>query len=255
MNEYASKLLAILAVVSVGIFQAVAESPTSKKGADTQKSQNDEAPSEQTVPKTQATVSPEKLPPDTLAVGSKHWKSTDFEESGKIRVEEGVLYLEQGNDMTGVTWTGPIIRMDYEIALEAKRVEGDDFFCGLTFPVGEDHCSLIVGGWGGTVCGLSSLDYQDAYNNETARFITFKSNEWYPIRVRVTKGKIEAWIDGKREVNVKTKDRGIGVRWEMENSRPIGIATWCTTGAIRDIRMIPVEPDPFLEEEDEDEDW
>ena len=38
--------------------------------------------------------------------------------------------------------------MDYELRLEAKRVEGGDFFCGLTFPVGKEYCTLILGGWG-----------------------------------------------------------------------------------------------------------
>jgi hypothetical protein len=48
--------------------------------------------------------------------------------------------------------------MNYEIKLEAKKVTGNDFFCGMTFPVGDSFCSFIVGGWGGPVVGLSSID-------------------------------------------------------------------------------------------------
>ena len=56
--------------------------------------------------------------------------------------------------MTGITWTNEMPRMGYEISLEAMRVEGSDFFCGLTFPVGKDYLSLIVGGWGGRRGGV-----------------------------------------------------------------------------------------------------
>ena len=47
--------------------------------------------------------------------------------------------------MTGITYTNPLPRTDYEVTLEAMRVEGSDFFCGLTFPVGSNSCSLVVG--------------------------------------------------------------------------------------------------------------
>lgn len=57
--------------------------------------------------------------------------------------------------------------MNYELSLEAMRVDGSDFFCGLTFPVGSNFCSFIVGGWGGGVVGLSSLNSEDASQNET----------------------------------------------------------------------------------------
>ena len=58
-------------------------------------------------------------------------------------------------------------KVDYEVNLDAKRVAGNDFFCGITFPVGKRFCSLIVGGWGGATVGLSSIDGKDAAENET----------------------------------------------------------------------------------------
>jgi len=64
------------------------------------------------------------------------WKITDFGGQGDVYVKDGSIFLEMGNDMTGVTWTGPLVRMNYEITLEAMRVAGSDFFCGLTFPRG-----------------------------------------------------------------------------------------------------------------------
>ena len=126
--------------------------------------------------------------------------------------------------------------MDYEIRLEAMRADGSDFFCGLTFPVNDSFASLILGGWGGTVCGISCLDGEDAANNETTTSILFKNRAWYAVRLRVTKDKLEAWLDNEKIVNADTKDRRIGVRIEVEESRPLGLATFQTTAALRNVR-------------------
>jgi len=164
------------------------------------------------------------------------WKITDFGGQGEVYVKDGSMFLEMGNDLTGVTWAGPVVKMNYEISLEAMRVTGSDFFCGLTFPVDANCCSLILGGWGGSVCGISSLDYYDAANNETTRIIDFEKGRWYKVRLRVTPGKIEAWVDEEKIVDVKIAGRIIDTRIEVELSKPLGIATWQTTGAIRNIQ-------------------
>ena len=72
---------------------------------------------------------------------------------------------------------------------------GIDFFCGLTFPVKEDFCSFIVGGWAGAVVGLSTIDGLDASENETTKLMRFEKDEWYKIKLRVTFEKIETWIN------------------------------------------------------------
>jgi hypothetical protein len=167
------------------------------------------------------------------------WQVTDFAGHGDVEVKDGKLTLGSGS-MTGVTWTNDLPRTNYEISLEAMRVEGSDFFCGLTFPVGQDPCSLIIGGWGGGVVGLSSLDGQDAANNETTRYVTFKNGQWYQIRLRVTPKAIQAWIDGDKVVDVVTDDKSISIRLEMELSKPLGIATWSTSAALRNIRIRPL---------------
>jgi len=157
------------------------------------------------------------------------WKITDFGGQGNVYVKDGSIFMEMGNDMTGIHWTGPVVRMNYEISLEAKRVTGSDFFCGLTFPVGDNPCSLILGGWGGEVCG--------AANNETTRIVSFETGRWYRVRLRVTPNKIEAWLDDEKLVDVVTTGRKIDIRPEVDLSQPLGIATWQTTGAVRDIRL------------------
>lgn len=170
------------------------------------------------------------------------WKLTEFAGAAEVRVEPNfrgggpAIILEQGV-MTGITWTNDLPRMNYEITLEAMRVAGSDFFCGLTFPVGKDPCSLIVGGWGGSVLGLSSIDSEDAAHNETAKYLKFEQGRWYRIRLRVTEGVIQAWLDDEQVVNLVTTDRTISVRIEVEMSMPLGFSTWSTTGALRKIRL------------------
>ncbi len=165
------------------------------------------------------------------------WEITDFGGQGDVYVKDGSIFLEMGNDMTGITWTGPVVRMNYEISLEAMRVKGTDFFCGLTFPVDANCCSLILGGWGGYICGISSIDYYDASDNETTQVIEFESGRWYRVRLHVTPEKIEAWLDEEKIVDLETTGHTIDTRIELEISKPLGIATWQTTGAIRNIQL------------------
>ncbi len=169
------------------------------------------------------------------------WKQTPFEEDGKSYVEDGRIIMAMGRDMSGVTWTGPLLRMNYEISLEAMRVEGTDFFCGLTFPINESPCTLVVGGWGGGLVGLSNIDYYDAANNMTSKNLDFESGKWYQIRVRVTQKMIQAWIDDEMMVNFEWPGHKLDVRAEVDLSIPLGIATWQTAGAIRNIEIRQVD--------------
>ena len=168
----------------------------------------------------------------------KNWKSSNFGGEGKVAVEEGMIVLNQGSDMTGVTWTGEAFpKMNYEVTLLAQRIEGNDFFCGLTFEINEDPCSLIIGGWGGGVVGISSLDGLDAANNETACYESFDRGEWYKIRLRVTEQGLMAWIGDKQVVSVATKGRKISIRGEVEPSRPFGISCYATMAGLKDIKI------------------
>jgi len=169
------------------------------------------------------------------------WAITDFGGQGEVYVKDGAIYMELGNDMTGINWKGPLIRMNYEITLEAMRISGSDFFCGLTFPVAENPCSLILGGWGGGVCGLSNIDYYDAANNETTRFLSFEDNKWYKVRLRVMPDRIQAWVDDEEIVNIEITGRKIDIRAEVDLSQPLGIATWQTGGAVRNIKIKPIK--------------
>ncbi|MBM3882608.1 MAG: DUF1080 domain-containing protein [Verrucomicrobia bacterium] len=167
------------------------------------------------------------------------WKVVDFAGHGEVEVKEGNLVLEMGAMLTGVNLvkTNDLPKTDYELALEVMRVDGSDFFCGLTFVVGDSCCSFIVGGWGGGVVGISSIDDNDASLNETTKYMNFESKRWYRIRVRVTPAKLEAWIDREKMVDVKLEGKRIGVRLgEIELSQPFGIATYQTTAAVRNVQ-------------------
>ena len=166
------------------------------------------------------------------------WTVTDFKQGGGVEVRNGLLVFFKGDNFVGVNYTNEIPRTNYEITLEAMRVAGDDFFCGLTFPVNDSFCSLIVGGWGGGLVGLSSLDGADASENETTKFITFEKGRWYRIRLRVTEQKIEAWIEQKKVVDVNTIGRKLSLRFgDIERSKPFGLASWSTSAAFRSIKL------------------
>lgn len=173
----------------------------------------------------------------------KGWKSTDFGGEGDVNVEDGNLVLGIGNDLTGVTATQKVPKVNYEVELEAMRAAGSDFFCGLTFPVKDSPCSLIVGGWGGGVVGLSSLNGFDASENETSTYKKFDNGKWYPIRLRVTDQRITAWIDGEEVVDADIRDTKLSIRLEVEPSRPFGFASWRTKAALRKIRVRELTPD------------
>lgn len=166
------------------------------------------------------------------------WKAAEFGGEGEVTVDEGRILMTAGSSLTGITFSGKDLpKNNYEIELEAMRVDGIDFFCGLTFPVKDSHCSFIAGGWAGAVVGLSSIDDKDASENDTTKYVTFKSKQWYRIRVRVRDDNISAWIDDKQIVDQDIKDRKISTRAEVDLSKPLGISAWQTTAAVRNIHL------------------
>jgi hypothetical protein len=165
------------------------------------------------------------------------WKITQYGTEGPVLVSEGKIILNYGDGCTGVTWERDFPKVNYEVTLEAQRTVGNDFFCGITFPVNDEFCSLIIGGWGGPVVGLSSIDGNDAEHNSTRILKKFEKNTWYIIKLQVTDEKIIAWIDEEKLVDFSYPGHRLSLRAEVQLSKPFGLFTWQTTGEIRNIRM------------------
>ena len=96
---------------------------------------------------------------------------------------------------------------------------------------------MILGGWAGAVVGLSSIDGKDASENDTTQFHNLKDNQWYHVRVRVRDNDIQVWLDKKRIINQTLVGKKLSIRPEVELSRPLGICTWETRAALRNIRL------------------
>ena len=86
------------------------------------------------------------------------WEITNFGGEGAVEVREGVLMLDRGDPMTGIhSKKKDFPQENYEMRWKARRVDGSDFFVGITFPVGKEFCSLISGGWGGGLSVRSTI--------------------------------------------------------------------------------------------------
>ena len=170
------------------------------------------------------------------------WVTNDFAGTGEVRVEDGKIVIGTGVALTGIKRKEPPFKSNYEIEVEAMRQDGGDFFCGLTFPAKGSHATLIIGGWGGSLVGISSLDGMDASENEHTQYMRFEDKKWYTIRLRVTDHRIQAWVDKDRMIDADIRERQVNMRaGEIEDSAPFGLATYQTTAAIRavKVRQIP----------------
>lgn len=168
------------------------------------------------------------------------WEITNFGPQGPVYVSGDQIVLSMGDGCTGITYQKPFPEMDYKVILEAKRVSGNDFFCGMTFPVGKEPCTLIIGGWAGSTVGLSSINGMDASENETTRIMNFDNDRWYKITLLVKENEIKAWIDDSLVVDFVKGNKKLSIRPEVQLSKPFGIASWKTTAALKNIRMMPV---------------
>lgn len=166
------------------------------------------------------------------------WKKTAFGGEGDVFVDEdGNLEFGFGAVITGVHWgEAPPAKSTYEISLEAMKLDGNDFFIALTFPVKDSHGTFVVGGWGGGVVGISCVDDLNASENETMSIEGFEKDVWYKIRVRVADDRLQAWIDDDEMVSLDLEGRTISLLpGDIELSAPLGIAAYQTRAQYRNI--------------------
>lgn len=170
------------------------------------------------------------------------WKKAGIPSEGAFTILQGAIRLEPGQPMTGArfeawqTFKLPVTR--YAIEYEAMRVDGNDFFGTVTFPVNDSHVSLVVGGWGGTLVGISSIDDMDANENNTRGNAYFKNNTWYKVRIEIRDEDLRVWIDAKLFVNTSLKGHKLGLRpGDIEKCVPFGFASYETRARIRAVTV------------------
>ena len=130
------------------------------------------------------------------------------------------------------------------MTLEAKKDRSSsDFFAADSHVPrsAQSSCTLIVGGWGGGLVGLSSIDGSDASENSTTKVMAFDKNHWYRVRLVVKTKSIQCWIDDEQVIDADIEGKKISLRaGEIYRSEPFGIATYQTQAAIRNLAWRPL---------------
>ncbi len=166
------------------------------------------------------------------------WVPAKFGGQGDTSVTSDKIELGFGYNMTGVVFTGDMPTDNFQLTYEARRISGSDFFGTLTFPVGESHCSLVLGGWGGATVGLSSLDGEDASQNETRKIIGFDTEQWYAIKIEVDYPVIRCWIDDQLTIDIDVTGRQVSVRGDVQVCVPLGFCSFETEAEIRHVHLV-----------------
>lgn len=178
--------------------------------------------------------------PRNLLAAPEAWRvltEHPFSRHGEVQVRAGHLTMAAGQPGTGLGYRGPVPRVDYRITIEARRTAGSDFFSSLTFPILDQHASLIIGGWGGGVTGISNIDGMSAVENQTTGYTPFENGRWYKIELQVTREELTAKLDDAQIILVDVPDRQFNVWLEKEPLLPLGVATWYSGGEIRKMEL------------------
>ncbi len=178
------------------------------------------------------------------------WRHIGFDgDGGAAEVADGKIVFGRGRPFTGLTVADPDFDApaeEYEVAVRARKIDGRDFFCALTFPVPEKGacCTFVAGGWGGGVTGLSNIDGLDANRNTTRAALQYQTGRWYDLRVEVRRGRIRCWVDRRLVVNALIADRQISMRpGAIEACQPLGVASYETAAEIETIRVRALPPE------------
>ena len=183
-------------------------------------------------------------PGDTASAGGpervldwSQWEAVATGAAGPLERADGDLRLGAGGPLTAVRWAGEVPTPPYELQFDATRERGNDFFVGLTFPAGDGHLTLVLGGWGGALCGLSCLDGEDASVNGTATYRGFRAGKAYRLRLRVEADRVQAWLDGEPLLDVPLAGRACTLRTEVAGCAPLGLASYQTIARIGPVTL------------------
>jgi serine/threonine-protein kinase len=162
---------------------------------------------------------------------------------GTARVEDGCIALQSGVEFAGVVLQRQFPDTDYEIELEAQRVVGNGDLLAITFPIGAARCSFVVGGSENRMTGLQVIDGRLlGFGPDGARRHSCQNGRWYRIGLRVTSGRIQAWVDGEQVVDFAAAGRRLSVYPTWRGLRPLGLTASKGTARLRSIRFRRIEP-------------
>jgi len=139
---------------------------------------------------------------------------------GDVEVKDGRIILSAGSRPDGLTCTRTFRKTNYEISLEAMRVNGSDFFCGLTFR--RAVAVQLYRRWLGwrSRRAVEQIDGSDAsetkppsIRNSRAAAGTRSASAWTNDNPSLDRQK----ENGRRAL----KDKTISIRIEVEVSRPL----------------------------------
>ena len=173
------------------------------------------------------------------------WKVAEMFGSGTVDVlPDGTVECGFGNPMTGIAYTNPPPRMNYELSLDIMRVQGMDFFAALTLPIETNCCTVIIGGWGGNLCGISSFDYMDASENQWSEGRTFEDGHWYTLRVRVTPGVLQVFLgETFYTARIEFDDSSrfsLRPGSDIDKTAPLGLASYRTKARWRNFKLTTI---------------
>ena len=173
------------------------------------------------------------------------WKAV-FDDGGEVKaLPDGTVSCAPGKPLSGIAYTNEMPTMSYELKLEIMRVEGSDFFAGLTLPVEDSFCTVIIGGWGGGLCGVSSFNYMDASENPWTRGVHFESGRWHTLRVRVMPNVMQVFLDEKKTYYAriqyeKASQFSLRPGSDIDKTKPLGLATFQTHAHWRNFTLTKI---------------
>lgn len=173
------------------------------------------------------------------------WEGVSLGGEGEVRVEAGgPIELAFGSPLTAAGWRPEALPFTdlYEVEVVASRLDGTDFFCALNLPLGDQTATVVLGGWGGALCGLSCVDGMDASMNQTRSFQDFVRGKPVRLRVRVDAQEIAAWLDDEALFVIERSGHEFSLRTEVEPVGRLGVSSFQTSARIHSMRWRPLQP-------------
>ncbi len=165
-------------------------------------------------------------------------------------------WLRDGREVGSITGRGLCARVmlpvevegSYDFSMEFTRTAGSGS-ADVILPVGRNACNLKLGGWGGSVHGLATVDGMDQDhpgNPATVRPGRLVNGRRYHlqvgVRVEEDRAGVTFALDDKllREWSGKQESLGVRPLWELPNSKRLGIGQHNSTMVFHSAKFRPI---------------